>query len=182
MVYISSDKISVFPCGNRSDAYPNAKLTTEFNLTNIINKLINVESFVINKEYKTNNIVNDLEFNIKGYYFKLDSSAVTTLVSQFSSSHSIYAIIKITDVESGDYSFKELQNIADGSGHTLDVGSEFQGLKFDSASSSNTNEYSLKVLEKSGSTWIIPEGSKIRFKSIANDNSRLIIVDDGELD
>lgn len=181
MAYISSDEIAVFPCGGRSELYPNSKLTTEFNLTNIINRLIDVESFVINKEYETNGLVNDLEFNLKGYYFKVNSNSVTSLVEQFSSETSIYAIIKLDTTISGDYHFQELINVE--GGHSLDVnGNVFQGVKFDTSPSNVAGEFSLEILKKIDSTWNIPENSKVKFKSIASENNRSIIIDDGELD
>lgn len=178
MAYISSNKINVFPSGNRSEDYPYAKLPTEFNLTNIINRLTDVDSFVVNKEYSSNGIVNPLEFNIMGYYFKVDADAVTTLTSTTFPSGPIYGTIKLNDISVGGYTFRELQNTT--SGTTLDVGTEFQGITFGTTASSTSGEYSLKLLEKVNSVWMIPQDSKIKFNT--NSTSKSVVLDDGILE
>jgi hypothetical protein len=45
---VGSDKIKVFPCGNRDPKYNrDSKYTTEHNLISMVNRLVDRDSFVI---------------------------------------------------------------------------------------------------------------------------------------
>ena len=100
MGYLADNKITVFPAASHGANHPDARLTTEFNISNIINQLIDKNGFVISL---TNT---DIEFNIRGYYFK---AAISDIISAAGSpsSGSIYAQINI------NASYNELEGDAD---------------------------------------------------------------------
>lgn len=81
-MYISSNNIQVFPTSNRNDAYDrNARLTTEQNLTSIINRLTGTNSFVIYGLDIIDNFITKGSCNINGYLFdildNIDISSIT---------------------------------------------------------------------------------------------------------
>lgn len=76
MGYIHSDNIKVFPTTQRSNKDASARMMTEFNLTSIINRLVDKKCFVISGDQLDNDgyfaIDNGrFEFNIFGYYFSI---------------------------------------------------------------------------------------------------------------
>ena len=81
--FVKSENIRVFPCGGRNvtkDA--NARLTTEYNLVSIINRLVDQGSFVITPTYSYSaNNTNEFVFNIGGYLFTLNASGLNELFS-----------------------------------------------------------------------------------------------------
>lgn len=71
---MKSNKVFVFPCVNRSEKYDlKSKLLSEENITNIVKSLVDNKSFVINND------INNLEFVIDGYYFKLSEKPGDTV-------------------------------------------------------------------------------------------------------
>jgi hypothetical protein len=73
-MYFESNKIKVFPCQRRDNNYDRASLlNTEFNLTNMINRLTDVKSFIINGLTLDNFILKNGECNIGGYYFNISN-------------------------------------------------------------------------------------------------------------
>ena len=94
--YLKSKNITVFPSVNRSVGAKGARLFTEYNLVHLINQLTDTDSFIISNELDLSNPV--FEFNIAGYYFKVDS--YVNIISKFdgmpvSLGDNIYAEIKI---------------------------------------------------------------------------------------
>lgn len=71
--YLDSNKIKVFPCGGRNINYdPLARLTTEQNLISIINRLVDMDSFIVTthaSNQEMNNSIEEYIFNIDGYLF-----------------------------------------------------------------------------------------------------------------
>lgn len=71
--YLDSNKIKVFPCGGRNINYdPLARLTTEQNLISIINRLVDMDSFIVTTHASNQEMDNSTEeyiFNIDGYLF-----------------------------------------------------------------------------------------------------------------
>lgn len=71
--YLDSNKIKVFPCGGRNINYdPLARLTTEQNLISIINRLVDMDSFIVTTHASNQEMDNSIEeyiFNIDGYLF-----------------------------------------------------------------------------------------------------------------
>lgn len=77
MAKIASNLITVFPSANRSEGYDIfSKYTTEQNLTNLVNRLSPIKSFVVLNS-TTDEIGTDrsgvipISFNINGYYFTI---------------------------------------------------------------------------------------------------------------
>ena len=78
-IYINSYNIKVYPSAKREDGCDrNAKLTTEQNLVNIINRLTSLDAFIINGLDITDNTKNNSGItissgscNIHGYYFNI---------------------------------------------------------------------------------------------------------------
>lgn len=70
--YLNSNQLKVFPVTNKPSE-PQSRLTTEYNITNLINRLLDKKSFVI-----TDNTALDtdpLEFTINGYYISINSKS-----------------------------------------------------------------------------------------------------------
>lgn len=161
--YISSDSINVYPTALRGGIDyqsgdtiydPESRLSTEFNLTNPVNRLTIDGSFVISKEAS-----GSLAFSLNGYYFNIKN--LSKLTGQFSSGP-IYAHVNISELAQGTYKLKSLLSLEGGSTN-LDGTKGFTGVGFDNSSSGGTA--TLKILDKSGSSWIIPEESKLKFTS-----------------
>lgn len=150
MAYIASSQITVFPTTRRPD-YRNNRLFSEANSVNLVNQLLDVHKFVISDSYNSSS-ENPFEFNIQGYYFRVDTCAhLASIVSGLSSPNEVWATITL--VTSGDYT--ELSG--------QDDGGEYQGVVFSNADSSVTGTYSLKILEKVGDNYVIPADSKAKF-------------------
>ena len=180
MPYIKSNAINVFPCANRGTAYNlQSRLTSEYNLTNIINQLIDTDSFVI-----SNNLSNGISFNIHGYYFSVsDYTSITTLDSSWTD---VYATITISsDVLVDGVIFNELiatRTAGIGASDSLDNDqTEFTGVAFSNSPAEGDNTYSLHILHRdsTGSSWYIPPESTVKF--VTNSTRRSIKIDDGEL-
>lgn len=186
-----SSSISVFPCGNRgkfenTNFNLQSRLTSEYNLTSIINQLVDKNSFVISPSdtSKPVNTSSPISFNINGYYFKIDS--IENAIGEFSSSNNLYASIqlKTTNVP-GFGNMIELSDtdsnstvLAGDSGETLDD-AVFTGLDVSDVLRSGPNVYSLHILKKDGGSWYVPPESTIRF--ITDSTRRSVKIDDGEL-
>lgn len=70
--FLNSLNVKVFPSTLRNTFDPSARLTTEYNLCSIINRLVDQESFVI-----SSNIEDTIfYFNIHGYIFSVKSSEI----------------------------------------------------------------------------------------------------------
>lgn len=71
---LKSSQISVYPTAVRNDNFDrNARLNSEYNITNLINRLTGRDAFIISG-FSNLSIGGDLdpgEFNINGYYFKI---------------------------------------------------------------------------------------------------------------
>ena len=80
-ITIQSNNIRVFPTTQREIVDPSAKFTTEYNLTSLLNKLLDRKAFVITPDSAirvtkgTDNKyrINTLEFNIEGYFFVINN-------------------------------------------------------------------------------------------------------------
>lgn len=157
MAYLQSNKISIFPTPYRGANYqPQARLVTEFNLINIVNRLVDKDSFVISYDPKDPN--RSITFNIHGYWIKADlETAYTT--------GNLYASINVSPTEGTD--FIELVGGDDGKGYT--------GVDFTTSLPSNTSYY-LKLLADNQ----VPEDSWVKFTTDAE--TRSITIDDGDLD
>lgn len=150
MAYIASEQITVFPTTRRPD-YRNNRLFSEANSVNLVNQLLDVKQFVISDEFNGSSS-SPFEFNIQGYYFKIDTCAhLQAIVTSLSSPTDVWANITLTSSED----FRELSG--------QDDNGEYQGVVFSSSSDTGTNKYSLKILTKENNAYVIPETSKVKF-------------------
>lgn len=82
MEFIKSENIRVFPCGGRNvNKDATARLTTEYNLVSIINRLVDQGSFVVTPSISISAPTTDFTFNIGGYLFTLDADGIKELCS-----------------------------------------------------------------------------------------------------
>lgn len=154
MSYLQTSTIEVFPSVKRGKNQVSARLMSEQAISGIVNNLIDTDGFII-----TRNITSDgpFEFNIHGYYFKIDH--INNLTNQFSTATSIYGIIQIK--EEGNYELLQGQD---------DEG-EYRGIEFNSSSGptetpeTGTKVYSLLLLSRTSTsgTWGIDKGSRYKF-------------------
>lgn len=198
MSYISSKKIKVFPCSNRPD-YIEDRWLTEYNLVNIINRLVDRDKFVVTTNW-TSNDASEFMFNINGYLFKTTEITLIDKIKELGKSLSIdttisyylvATIITTPGVDSSPYLTPDLK--ANESADTgLDINNEFRGLKVEIYSQKQlpSNNSSLAILrfkldmeenkEVKVENITIPIESKIKFET-NQDGSRSVSIDDGEL-
>ena len=169
-----SSNIFVFPTTKREQISRSSRLLTEKNIVDIVNKLVDVESFVITRGY-TYGSSSSIDFNIFGYYFNVsDFDEVIDSVTDgenVTSNSSIWANIIIDKV--GDYD--ELTG--------TDENDKYDGVIFtfnDPISSSGRGYIKkLKLVEFSSnliSSAYVPESSLVKFVS-----SRINPIDCGEI-
>ena len=132
--YITSENVRIFPSAYRKE-YTEGKYNSEENFTNIINSIVDVDSFVISLDTSTGL----LKFVIHGYYFEILSFSLQ-------SNPNCWAGIR---VEQGN---NAIVNYNDSSIHDLDSNNYFYGLVLDSTDPTSNNEsnssykyYSLQV-------------------------------------
>lgn len=177
-MYLESDNIQIFPTSNRNSAYQaQARLMTETNIINIVNRLVNKDSFIINHKGKS------IDFNIHGYWIHVPdiNQVIISIQKEFPNATSIYAKIKIKTI-TADTSpeFKIIDGIDE---EAADGGQIYTGVEFVTTTSSSDNTgtpYYLHLLEKINSSWQIPEDSKVKFTTDAE--TRSVTIDDGDLD
>ena len=189
MAYLNSKNISVFPTTDRPEHDPLGRLTTEYNLTSLLNTLLGVDGFVITDPGNAENTSNGNErlenaiyspttttgtvkfqFNIKGYIFTIHNlgNLIGQLTSTASTSTAIYASIDIksdyNNTNTSDNPNKTLfQRLSGGN----DTSEGYKNVTFSdsdpSSDSSLSNYYNLKILEKHSDdgNWYIPKESKI---------------------
>lgn len=155
MTNILSENIKVFPSVKRSDEYDlAARLPSEYNLTNIINRLTGKDSFIITGldiSIESNNIqINPGECNIKGYYFNITSPII---LNDIGTNTNIYLYIEVEEKDS----FTELKG-----NDTGENNSEYSGLKI---SYTEPEGYYLLLATKDGDNWINNTQASIRYTS-----------------
>lgn len=155
MAYLSSSNVRMFPSAFRNENDLEASLNTEFNLTTLITRLTDRDSFVIHySDY-------EMLCSIHGYWFKL------TLDNSFATGD-WYAVIKVSSVNYGSgasiVTTKKLYNIKDNSNTLLDSDSDFEGLLLvddESDIPAEDDYYYLHILHNN----VVPEDSWIRIGS-----------------
>jgi len=161
MPYINSDKIIVFPSTRRGANQQDARLLTEKSMAGIINQLIDLDGFIITPPEKISS-TNSFEFNIKGYYFKVNQLKDITDLFNTSTALKIFGVITL-DEGNG---YIELMGQDDTQGNTQT--SIYKGVSFSDTSSAAANTYSLQLLYRTSSsstTWLVPENSRFKFIS-----------------
>lgn len=150
MAYLNSSNINIYPLAKQRTASEQKwnRLTSEFNMANIIRQLLpkNSQGFVIDWDGQK-----VIKFNIGGYYVEAD-------LSEALSGTEIYANLSITPDANN--------NLPEVSGQDDKDTGKYTGISFDSSANSNA-AYSLNILTKikDSSTWDIPEESKFPFSS-----------------
>ena len=171
--YLSdSNNILVFPTTKREVNDRKARLLTEQNLVDIVNRLLDVDSFVITKDFDING---SFEFNIHGYFFKIDDigdiirlivDGETSGGSTINSGDCIYA--SIHTFITGDY--EELYGV--------DENGSYDGVVFTLNEPIQNTDKFLKILQYSSSgNWFVPRSSYAKFDG----NSLIDPLDCGEI-
>lgn len=167
MAYIASEQITVFPTTRRDDHKSN-RLFSEASAVNLVNQLLDIKQFVISDEFNGSSS-ESFEFNIQGYYFRIDTCAhLQAIVTSLGSPNEVWANITLTSGQeqdnngSGD-SGNPIEDFRELDGQ--DDSGEYQGVVFSNLDESGTgsNKYSLKILAKENNAYVIPETSKVKF-------------------
>lgn len=173
MSTITSSNITVFPSTRRAGSKPLARLMSEQALVSLVNKLIDLEGFVIS-DFETITDDSPFEFNLYGYYFRIVNPVTSLGLGTTYTSGSVYAHIElITSTASDTLEYEELFG--------QDDNGQYTGLVID-----NSLNYSpqhggivktLKLAQLTDSnSWIVPPDSKIRFSKESLD---LSVIDGG---
>lgn len=145
-MYFKSENVQVYPSSHRNDEFNRtARLNTEENITNLVNRLTSKKSFIIDG-LKIKTIENGIELtkgkcNINGYYFDIkgnsnnDNILLDPNLTQ-NSEENDFLILEIKIVNhsdlGGNLEFNELTGIDENSAFPLDQGegdsSSFTGL------------------------------------------------------
>lgn len=164
-VNAASSNIFVFPTtkreANKGLENRTARLFTEKNLVDIINKLLDVNAFVISKSFSMNDN-SILEYNMLGYLFRtkgiqsIIENVFGNITPESNTPVSLWANIFISKV--GDY--EELYGIDD------EVKGVYTGVVFFDSPISNASQ-SLELLRYTEDlnglkSWIIPKSSKVK--------------------
>jgi hypothetical protein len=157
--YADSTNIVVFPTTKREFGDRKSRLLTEQNLVDIVNRILDVKSFVITKNFVYNS---SFEFNIYGYFFKVDNigslvdlivDSETTNGIEINDNSCIYA--NIHTIVTGDY--EEL--------YGSDNNGSYDGVVFTMNNPLSNTEKWLKILKYSTEygKWIVPVESYAKF-------------------
>lgn len=172
MSTIASEKISVFPAVRRAGSKPLARLMSEQALVGIVNKLINLEGFVISSSLSDDV---PLEFNLYGYYFKIVNPVTSLGLGTTYTSGSVYAHIELVTSTAGDnLQYEELFGQDDNGNYTglvIDSSPDYTPVNGGVVRTLRIAEFS-----SSASGWQIPSESKIRF---SKDSLDLSVIDGG---
>ena len=158
----NSSNIFVFPTTKREQINRSSRLLTEKNLVDIVNRLVDIESFVITRNFLYGE-QSSLDFNIYGYYISIDDfdSIINSVTSgeSVTSGSSIWANIFI--YKTGDY--EEL--------YGADENGTYSGVIFTfnnpiTGTDGNGKVKNLKLVEFSNSSVssaFIPKSSLVKF-------------------
>ena len=90
----SDTQVQVYPSANRlMELDLKARLTDEFNITNLVNRLLDTDGYVITKNVYENGLnkgivdKNEFEFCIKGYYFRVGTAG--KIITLFEGSYGV---------------------------------------------------------------------------------------------
>lgn len=159
MAFLRTEEVKVFPSTRRVNKQTSARLITEQSMVGLINQLVDSDGFVITTEVPNPVSSTDLfEFNIHGYYFSVNFSSLLTLGTNWDDIWGVITLDTTTDyIELVGQDTTTDQNPDENSSY------QYEGINFQSSASTSANTYSLHLLTKSGSTWIIPADSRIKF-------------------
>lgn len=194
--YIKSSSVRMYPSalrGGTDNAQqtmiydPQSRIGTESNLNSSVNRLTIDGSFVIDDSIASDGT---LQFSLHGYYFKAN---VNEALSSLSNPSELWVAITIQSIGNTSDAYKiECLIAQDGSSQILDDNNQFKGLRFYDSQPTGLGDgqYSLKLLAKSGSSYIVPATSYLRYSSdmlsvngkpldeiITTDNSNNVNID-----
>lgn len=183
---ISSNNIKVYPTINREQKDYSAKFATEYNLTSILNKLLDRGAFVI-KATRIDATKISIDFNIMGYFFSIYALDTSSYKNNYINAT---ITVKEENYDSSNSNFKDwwtLQGTDTASGYTGLTLSSSDTSTLDSndgitiSSSGDNVTYSFTILEKINNTFEVPAKSKIKFETTTDGSKHSIRIDDGEL-
>lgn len=167
--YPASDSIEVFPTTKRGDTQKSARLITEQSFVSIVNRLLDIKSFVITRQFSYSKVdkrkfliknASSLEFNICGYYFKLTDT--TKMINNFIDFiyYNDNAVIKGTSIYANIHTFMtgDYEEL-----YGTDNNGTYDGLVLTLNKPLLSTDKYLKILEYDGSNWIIPEESLYKY-------------------
>jgi hypothetical protein len=192
-INLKSTAVKVYPSAFRGLATgtkynPEARLNTEFNVTNLTNRLASKDNFVI----AWNSGAKIITFNIHGYYFETDLTEFLGVGGDGASWTNIYAVIKLLPFltsESGNTAYKALTLVGtqdstetvSPSGRILDNNYSgniiFEGVELNDGSinpPAGTGVYELHLLTRTAipatspqeyTPWAVPLTSYLKFKA-----------------
>lgn len=126
MAFLNTDLVTVFPSARRVMTNVSSRLLSEKSLAGLTNMLIDTDGFIITSKEKlldsTGALIRTqpIEFNIYGYYFRVNQ--VDSLIKAISTSSGKNLYVGIELVESGNY--VEIF----GQDETVDGASQYKGL------------------------------------------------------
>ena len=127
---LNSTALKVFPSSLRNDEFDrDARLNTEYNITNLINRLTARDAFIISGFDKVeSNSLNGGQLNVLGYYFNVEQAID---LSSFNPGNNSILFFKITlkPMTATDQSIKFLQ--LDGRDTSTGTNSKYTGLSID---------------------------------------------------
>lgn len=185
-MYIDSNKIKVFPSsmrGTDGNQYnPEARLTTEHNLTSMVNAGGKYGSFVISKDFSytpgdTN--TQSFVFCIDGYIFEIANAVTTLNLNTMSITEKLYVDIKVLDkdvaLNSSHYNLPTLTPY-DESSVILDREGKFYGLSISKTRTDNSfeileciNDVNHPLVRVPKSSKFIAIGDDIDMSNVEND-------------
>lgn len=182
MTNLNSSQIRVFPTTTRTTTDPQARLMTEYNLTSLINKLVDKEAFVI-----TTNLQDVLfSFNIQGYIFSVQAQntsypGILELIDntvEYAKGYTLRASISINrdigteDVITGVPLKTWAQLKGNDTENGLYTGVSFEWIESTSTSTSTVSgtdySYSLDILRCESVDGTFPEGESDEFTTEDN--------------
>lgn len=178
MAYFQSSQIKVFPTTKRNDIYDrNARLPTEYNLTNIINRLTSRDSFIIDGLSILSNQLQVGSFNIHGYYFELKSpynlstfnpSENQLLCLGLALKESIVSGTTFIEIVTGDTNQSSQVSDSDTSeyqGLIIDVMSGVSENPYYAVNSEGNTTYYLPIAKYISGAWQVIENNRLKYNS-----------------
>lgn len=176
MAYINGNQLNIFPISNRTSK-PYDNWLTEFNLSSIINQLIGNDGFVITEKVTADN---PIEFNIGGYYFKVNpASSIKDAVDQGTTSGSSF----ITFEKDGNSYYTASIKVSKNADNPILLGS-------DDSTEVSGESFVTKTLKLFNSNYQVASESRLSLITLNNltvkgtldaDALRGLSLDDGEL-
>lgn len=201
MAYIKSTNINVFPVTNRDQYDPAGKFTTEYNLTSLINKLVDRKAFVVSADITNTNTdkkIAVIDFNIYGYWVQIRDFNLTTTANtpylnatikfsraEYKIGSSFYNHIKLVGEDSLDLTNSEYEGLtldyASAPSYNLESSNQYSDGIASQINPDNSFQVTFTILKYDGSSWKVPDESKIKFVTSQDGYQHSVCIDDGVL-